>query len=70
MDIPSLDNLINAMLCDDWLRDKCEQCPYNYQYYDDTGDHGFWFCDDEKIRNHALFYLQLYQHLIKEQENG
>lgn len=69
MDIPNLDNLINAMLCDDWIHSKCEHCPYGYQYWDDRGDSAFWFCDEEKIRNDSLFYLQLYKYLIEEQKN-
>lgn len=68
--IPNLDNLIKAIECEEWKPSICEYCQYNYQYLDDSGDHAFWFCDEEKKINDALFYLKLYQHLIKEQENG
>ena len=67
MDIPNLNNLINAMECNNWIKSRCEFCPYGYQYYDDRGDSAFWFCDEDKILEHAHFYLKLYQHLIEEQ---
>lgn len=76
MEIPNLDNIIKAYEC--WNspynpkeRDKCEHCPYGYGYYDDSGDHPFWRCCDEKWEDDAYFYLKLFQHLIKEgMQNG
>lgn len=64
MDAPNLDNLIKAIECDAWTFNKCKECPYNYQHWDDSGDYGFWCCDEERKWNDALFYLKLYQHLI------
>lgn len=69
MNIPNLDNLIKVMECEAWPK-QCEHCPYGYQYWDDSGDNGFWWCDENKVIADALFYLKLYQYLIKEQENG
>ena len=69
MDIPNLDNLINAIQCEGCYKHKCEHCPYGYGYLDTTGDNSFWWCDEGKIMTDALFYLQIYQHLIKEKEN-
>jgi len=68
MNIPDLDNLIKALECDLWPK-QCENCPYGYNYWDDSGDYGFWWCDDSRKSDESLFYLKLYQHLIKEQEN-
>ena len=65
MDIPSLDNLIAAIQCNGCLKNKCEHCPYGYQHWDDSDDHGFWWCDDNKLWEHTLFYLKLYQHLLE-----
>ena len=67
-DIPSLDNLINAMKCEEWKDSVCKECPYGYQFYDDHGDTYFWTCNSNKIDKDALFYLGLYQFLIKEKE--
>lgn len=68
--IPDLDNLIKAIECDKWTGPYCENCPYNYGHLDTSGDHYFWTCNEEKKWEDALFYLKLYQYLIKEQENG
>ena len=69
MDIPNLDNLIKAIECDGYLKNQCEHCPYNYQIYDTSGDSYFWWCDENKLWEHALFYLKLYQYLIKEKND-
>ena len=70
MDIPNLDNLINAIECEGYLiKNKCKHCPYGYQMLDTSGDNYFWWCDEDKLWEHALFYLKLYQYLIKE-KNG
>ena len=66
-DIPKLDNLIAAIQCDGYLKNKCEHCPYDYQMWDTSGDNYFWWCNEEKIQEHSLFYLKLYQYLINEQ---
>lgn len=66
MKIPNLNNLIQAIECDDWSSSKCEHCPWGYQHWDDSGDHGFWWCDENKLFEDALFYLKLYQYLIQE----
>lgn len=42
MDIPNLDNLIKAIECGGWSSSQCEHCPWGYQHWDDSGDHGFW----------------------------
>ena len=68
MDIPNLDNLIKALECDLWPK-QCEHCPYGYQKWDDNGDYPDWWCDDIRKDEEVLFYLKLFQHLIKEQEN-
>ena len=70
MNIPDLDNLIQAIKCDNWTPHHCQYCPYNYQYWDDHGDNAFWTCNEEKKLEDALFYLSIYQYLIKEKENG
>lgn len=66
--IPNLDTLIKVLEC---LGHNCRKCPYGYGYYDDSGDTGFWTCDTMRVENESLFFLKLYQHLIKEgEENG
>ena len=66
MDIPNLNNLIHAIECEGWTKSECKNCPYNYQYWDDSGDSAFWWCDEDKIMEDALFYLKIYQRLIEE----
>lgn len=56
--IPNLDNLIHAIECKNWHPSECEHCPYGYQHWDDSGDHGFWFHDDEKVLEDALYFLK------------
>lgn len=68
--IPDLDNLIKALECGEWRPNVCEHCQYGYQWLNDLGDNEFWDCSESKLLDDALFYLKLYQHLIKEQENG
>ena len=71
-DIPDLDNLIKALICNDWCYfNKCEECPYGYGYLDTRGDYPSWGCDEMKLNQDSLFYLKLYQYLInEEQKNG
>lgn len=70
MVIPDLDNLINSLKCKEWgAGDGCKHCPYGYQYYDDSGDHGIWTCDEERRYIDILFYLEMYRLAIKEHEN-
>lgn len=66
--IPNLNNLINAIKCDGIYHNQCEHCPYDYQFWDDSGDYGMWWCDENRLWADALFYLRLYQHLIEEGE--
>lgn len=68
MDIPNLDILIKVLECDKWPS-QCKQCPYEYQYWDDSGDNGFWWCDDRRVEEETLFFLKMYQLAIKEHKN-
>ena len=68
--ISNLDNLIKAMECEGQFKNKCRNCPYDYQYWDDSSDYPNWWCNENKILEDALFYLKLYQYLIKEKENA
>ena len=70
IEIPNLDNVINALQCEGCFKHQCEHCPYGYSHLDDRGDNSFWWCNEEKVLEDALFYLKLYQYLIKEQSNG
>lgn len=63
--IPNLDNIIKAYECPGF---KCKACPYGYGYLNHDGDYGVWTCDLYKLEQDMLFYLKLYQHLIKEEE--
>ena len=65
--IPNLDILIKVLEC---LGQNCRECPYGYSYYDDNGDYGFWTCDTMRVEEESLFFLKLYQHLIKEGEKN
>ena len=69
MDIPNLNNLIAALECENWSSYVCKSCPYGYQHWDDSGDNGFWWCDENKKLEDALFYLKLYQCLIETEDN-
>lgn len=64
---PNLDNLIHAIECKVWGTSQCEHCPYGYQHWDDSGDYGFWFHDDEKVLNDALFFLK---QIVTQKEKG
>ena len=66
--MPDLENLIKAMECSNWHESICENCPYGYGHIDDSGDHAFWCCDDDKVYNDAISWLKLIQHLIN--DNG
>lgn len=70
MNIPNLDNIIAALECDNWAPHHCQHCPYDYQFWDDSRDTAYYTCNQDTIIEDALFYLKLYQYLIKEQENG
>ena len=39
--------------------DRCEHCPFDYGYLDDSGDYSFWWCDDEAIIRDAVEILSL-----------
>lgn len=68
MDIPNLDNLIHAIECEGIFYNGCKRCPFGYHHWDDSGDNGMWCCDEAKITEDTLFYLKLYQYLIKESQ--
>ena len=71
MEIPDINNLIDALNCTEWVHyGACEHCPYNYQIYDTSGDSYFWRCNDDKLWEHVLFYLKLYQYLINNNKNN
>ena len=65
--IPDLDTLIKVIECP-MHPHNCRECHYGYSYYDDNGDYGFWTCDTMRVEEESLFFLKLYQHLIKEGE--
>lgn len=67
MTIPKLNNIIKALDCDEWRPSVCKNCLYGY--YDTSGDSPIWKCNEEQIKAEALFYLKLYQYLIKEEQN-
>ena len=66
--MPDLDTLIKVIQCDKWFS-QCKQCPYGYQYWDDSGDNGLWCCDENRIYKETLFFLKLYNMVIKDNEN-
>ena len=58
--LPNLQNIIAAHDCGEAkLPDKrCESCPYGYGKWDDSGDHGFWWCDVDRIESDAISVLR------------
>lgn len=66
--IPDLEQVIRAFTCQEWRSSICKKC--DYKFWDDHGDYPDWACDEERIKEEVLFYLKLYQYLIKEKENG
>ena len=69
----NLDNVVAAYECwnNPYKKDKCDHCPYNYSYFDDSGDgRSFYTCDEEKLLNDMYVWLKLYQYLIKEDKKG
>lgn len=66
--MPDLDTLIKVIQCNKWPS-QCQHCPYGYQYWDDSGDNGFWWCDENRVYKETIFFLSLYQKLIKEQND-
>ena len=71
-DFPNLKDLIASLECDNWSTGvyQCKKCPYNYQYFNDSGDYGYWTCNENKQIEDALFYLKLYQYLIDEEQKN
>ena len=67
--MPNLDTLIKVIECP-MHPHNCRECQYGYSYYDDNGDYGFWTCDTMRVEEESLFFLKLYQHLIKEGEKN
>lgn len=67
MEIPNLNDVIKALECEEWKSSVCKKCIYGL--LDDHGDYPIWTCNEDKKINEALFYLKLYQKLIKEKEN-
>ncbi len=65
-DIPELSQVINALECEEWRPSVCKSCIYGY--LNDHGDTPTWTCDEERIKQEALFYLKIYQYLIKQQD--
>lgn len=46
---------------------KCENCPYEYSYLDDSGDgRPFYTCKEEKLTDDMYIWLKIYQHLIQQ----
>ena len=64
MKIPDLNKLIAAIECQDCFRHKCMRCPYDYQYLDDSGDHAYWWCNDDKIADDAIKLLYVLKEKI------
>lgn len=67
MNIPNLNEVIKALDCEEWRPSVCKQCVYGF--LDDHGDNPIWACDRQRVIEESLFYLKLYQHLIKENNN-
>ena len=61
-----IERIINAYDCGaDKLPDnRCKYCPYGYGYLDDSGDHAFWWCDDDKLEEDAIKMLRILKEKI------
>ena len=66
--MPDLDTLLKVIQCDLWV--DCKKCPYGYQYWDESGDYGYWRCNENRVLEETVFFLSLYQKLIQEQEQN
>lgn len=53
------EQIIAAYYCSDdvFPNNRCKECPFGYGYLDDSGDHSFWWCDEEKITKDAVELL-------------
>ena len=40
--------------------ERCKTCPYGYGKWDESGDNGFWRCDDERIEEDAINLLKIF----------
>ena len=58
-----IERIINAYDCE-LLNNKCKYCPYGYGYLDDSGDHAFWWCNDEKLEEDAIKLLRILKEKI------
>lgn len=38
---------------------RCQYCPFEYGYLNDSGDHPFWTCNDEAIMKDAVEIISL-----------
>ena len=54
-----MERMIKAYDCgvDKLPNNRCKYCSYGYGYLDDSGDHAFWWCDDDKIEETAIKLL-------------
>ena len=61
-----IERLLKAYDCGEtqWPGDRCEHCPYGYGYLDDSGDHAFWWCDDDKLEEDAIKMLRILKEKI------
>lgn len=61
--MPDLEKLIGAIECGNWSSSECKHCPFDYQYYDDSGDTAFWCCDEDKKLEDALAFLKIIERI-------
>ena len=61
-----IERLLKAYDCGEtqWPGDHCEHCPYGYGYLDDSGDHAFWWCNDDKLEEDAIKLLYILKEKI------
>jgi hypothetical protein len=61
-----IERIINAYKCgeDKLPGDRCKYCPYGYGYLDDSGDHAFWWCNDDALVKDAITLLYILKEKI------
>ena len=61
-----MERMIKAYDCgaDKLPNNRCKYCPYGYGYLDDSGDHAFWWCDDDKLEEDAIKMLRILKEKI------
>lgn len=44
--------------CKHFPNNRCEDCPYGYGHFDESGFYGSWWCDDDRLMEDMYKYIK------------